>query len=109
MKPNLKITQTGSKWQLQGTTVVKGMDDLEMLFRIEVMTYDEVCKLDEDLSYGELHNIVMQIRAHREKATQAEAGNIKKAAYALTGTELPAGDVTSYVVKEHSKRMGWIK
>lgn len=90
MKSSLRIKSSGNKWNLTGNTVVKGMDDTEMLFRIVTMTEDECMEFANSLSKKALHNIVLKIREHRIHA-EAEGNN----------------SVTSHVVKMHTKRMGW--
>jgi hypothetical protein len=91
MKPNMDITKTGRSWTVQGTTVAKNVDNTEMLFRIVTMTSDEVCSLVDNISHKELGNICKQIRAHR-----------------AAGVAVGDNNVTSYVVKTHTKRMGWV-
>lgn len=105
----MKIKQTGGTWELSGTTVTKGMDDLETLFRIAIMRPEEFLPWVHKLPNNDLANIAKRIREYRAKAALEENGNVKKAAYALVGKELPRADVTNYVVKTHTKRMGWVK
>jgi Mg/Co/Ni transporter MgtE len=91
MKPDLKIKPEGKNWKLTGNTVVKGMDDTEMLFRIATMTANECISLIGNLSDKELRAIVAKIKEHRVEA------NIP----------YPHGSVTGYVVRKHIAKQGW--
>ena len=92
MKPSLRIKPEGKNWKLTGNTVVKGMDDTEMLFRIATMTSDECLSLVDNISHKELGAIVSKIKEHRVEANMP------------WGT----GDISGYVVRKHINKQGWL-
>lgn len=98
MESSLRIKPNGSAWDLTGNTVVNGMEDTEMLFRIVTMTPEECSEFALSLTKEELHNIVIKIREHRAEAVKANV---------MSNHDKTVGDVTKFVVQKHITEQRW--